>query len=177
MLRGVSLYLAERGDVVSVVARREQRLQSLVDAAAAFPGEIVPLRLDYGDSAALKRALTAATEKHGPISLAVCWVHTVASDPLGVVAKVMISASASPRLFHVRGSATANPAAGGTRIPESLAAFATLRYRQVILGFVIENGRSRWLTHQEICDGVIGAVESDREYTIVGTVEPWSMRP
>lgn len=177
MLRGVSLYFAERGDFVSVVARGEERLRSLADDAAAFAGEIVPLPLDYWDSAKLERALTASMTRYGPISLAVCWVHSVASDPLVVVAKALVSASASPRLFHVRGSASANPAAGGPRIPQSLAALPTLRYRQVILGFVIENGRSRWLTHREISDGVVAAVTSDRDTTIVGTVEPWSMRP
>lgn len=177
MLRGVSLFLAERGATVSVVARRRDRLQSLVDSAAATRGEINPLQLDYGDPVKLERSLSSSIEAFGPISLAVCWVHSVASDPLSVVAKTIVAAAGSPRLFHVRGSATANPAAGGPRPPESMLAFPTLRYRQVILGFVIQDGRSRWLNHQEISDGVISAVTSDRELTIVGTVEPWSMRP
>lgn len=177
MLRGVSLYLAEQGYTVSVVARRRDRLQALVDSAAAFRGEIVPLQLDYGDPVELERALARSAGAFGPIALAVCWVHSVATDPLSVVARTIAGAGASPRLFHIRGSASAKPAAGGPRIPQSLLAFPTLRYRQVILGFVIENGRSRWLSHREISDGVISAVSSDREITIVGTVEPWSMRP
>lgn len=177
MLRGVSLHLARLGHAVSVIARRRKRLQSLVEAAAGFPGEIVPLQVDYGDSAELEGALERSAEALGPIQLVVCWVHSVANDPLSVVAKTMAAASYSARLFHVRGSAVANPAEGGPRVPRSVLAFPALGYRQVVLGFVIENGRSRWLTHQEISGGVIEAVTSDREYSIVGTVEPWSMRP
>ena len=55
--------------------------------------------------------------------------------------------------------------------------YPQLHYRRVILGFVVEGGKSRWLTHEEISGGVIEAVQKDAERYIVGTVEPWSMRP
>jgi len=49
--------------------------------------------------------------------------------------------------------------------------------RQVVLGFKLEAGGSRWLTNAEISDGVLEAVRTDRAYTIVGQAEPWSARP
>jgi hypothetical protein len=49
--------------------------------------------------------------------------------------------------------------------------------RLAVLGFVVENGQSRWLTDAEISDGVGRALESDDPVTIVGTVTPWSARP
>ena len=58
-----------------------------------------------------------------------------------------------------------------------MALYPNIQYRQVILGFVIEGGRSRWLTHAEISGGVLDAVRNDRLFSIVGTVEPWSLRP
>ena len=52
-----------------------------------------------------------------------------------------------------------------------------IRYRQVLLGFVHEDGQSRWLTHKEICAGAIQACASDDTVTIAGQVEPWNLRP
>lgn len=50
-------------------------------------------------------------------------------------------------------------------------------YREVMLGFVPLGTGSRWLTNEEISDGVIDAVGTDGERSIVGVVEPWELRP
>jgi hypothetical protein len=47
----------------------------------------------------------------------------------------------------------------------------------VQLGFIIENGHSRWLTHEEISAGVIQAICTKKPVTQVGLLEPWEMRP
>lgn len=177
MLRGLSLALAEEGRMVSVVARTPSRLQSLTDAAKDFSGGINPLSLDYRDGARLQKALRRAVERFGPFGLAVCWIHSTAPEALRQVVEVIADTSESCRLFHVRGSAAANPLTGSRRPPEWLALYSNIQYRQVILGFVIEDGGSRWLTHAEISGGVLDAVRKDRPFSIVGTVEPWSLRP
>ena len=177
MLRGLSLALAEEGHMVSVVARTPSRLQSLTDAAKDFSGGINPLPLDYRDGARLQNALRRAVERFGPFGLAVCWIHSTAPEALRQVAGFIADTSKSCRLFHVRGSAAANPLTGSWRPPEWTASYPNIQYRQVILGFVIEGGRSRWLTHAEISGGVLDAVRNDRLFSIVGTVEPWSLRP
>lgn len=176
MLRGVSLHLAETGYTVSVVARSRARLDSLA-AASTAPGAINPLPLDYRQSERLVEALRSAMEQHGPVELAVCWIHSAPPDALRLTVETIATRSPSCRLFHVRGSAVANPAAGGPRAPEWMEEHPGIRYRQVVLGFVIEGNRSRWLTHEEISGGVISAIADDAPYSIVGTVEPWSMRP
>jgi hypothetical protein len=51
------------------------------------------------------------------------------------------------------------------------------RERLVTLGFVVEGTGSRWLTHQEISEGVLDAFTSGRAASIVGSIEPWSMKP
>ncbi len=50
-------------------------------------------------------------------------------------------------------------------------------YAAVVLGFVVEGGRSRWLSNDEISDGVFAAIESGAALSIVGTLEPWSAHP
>ncbi|MBT2690712.1 hypothetical protein J7I93_21465 [Bacillus sp. ISL-47] len=47
----------------------------------------------------------------------------------------------------------------------------------VILGFREETGRSRWLTNNEISDGVMNAVKKGKELYITGEVETWDQRP
>lgn len=177
MLRGLTLALAEEGYTVSVIARTAARLDSLAAAAKDAPGLINPLSLDYRDGTRLQEALRRAAGQFGPIVLAVCWIHSTAPAALRQIAEVIGESGAPCRLFHVRGSAVANPAAEAKRLPEWLGRYPSIQYRQVILGFVIEHGRSRWLTHQEISGGVLAAVRADRELSIVGTVEPWSLRP
>ncbi|MDB4894267.1 MAG: hypothetical protein JWN15_529 [Firmicutes bacterium] len=167
MLREASLGLARTFDTVSVVARH-------ADALAASSG-INPLSLDYSDSAALTRALRQAVETHGPVSLAVCWIHSTAPGALGLVAQELARPGEPARLFHVRGSAAADPSRlprpGLDAVPEPV------QYREVILGFIVEGERSRWLTNSEISSGVLRAVASDAARSIIGTVEPWHMRP
>lgn len=77
----------------------------------------------------------------------------------------------------MRGSAAANPAERAQRLPAWLDSCLQIHYRQVILGFAVEGGRSRWLTHDEISGGVVAAVRADEPYRVVGTVDPWSLRP
>jgi len=50
-------------------------------------------------------------------------------------------------------------------------------YQAVVLGFVVDNGASRWLNNDEISAGVLSAIDSEKPVAIVGTVEPWSAKP
>jgi hypothetical protein len=50
-------------------------------------------------------------------------------------------------------------------------------YHQIHLGFVIDGNKSRWLTHQEISDGVIRCIRMNTRKLIVGTLTPWDKRP
>lgn len=177
MLRDVTLTLANEGHTVSVVARNRQRLQFLAETARQLPGQINSLSLDYRYSAELHAAVGDAIAQNGPIRLAVCWIHSTAPDALRIIAELVADSPAQCRLFHIRGSAAANPANDASRLPEWLDLFPNIQYRQVILGFVVEGGTSRWLTHREISDGVLAAVRQDAPFFVVDTVEPWSMRP
>jgi len=168
MLREATLALARRWATVSVVARRADRMPGR-------PPSINPLPLDYRDTEALAGALRRAMEQHGPIRLAVCWIHSTAPGALPAVAAVLGGSGEPCRLFHVCGSAAADP----TRLPRPALdpLPPNVSYRQVILGFQIEGERSRWLTHSEISQGVLQAIADDAEYRVVGVVRPWDRRP
>jgi NAD(P)-dependent dehydrogenase (short-subunit alcohol dehydrogenase family) len=162
--------LRSRGWRVSVLARR----------ASAFvrrePG-LMGLDCNYNDAEAFASTLDRARDGEGPIMLAVGWFH--APGPPSVLAPRMGVPGAPGRLFHVLGSAAADPAQ-----PEALARAAKTAegapwclYRQVVLGFVAGETGSRWLTNDEISTGVLKAVDEDAPLSIVGETRPWSARP
>jgi hypothetical protein len=178
MLRGVCLHLAGMVDTVSVVARNAQRLESLASQARRLgkPGEISPIAVDYAKVAELTRAIRDAAAESGPITLAVAWVHADAPKSLPAGAKTL-GELGHCRLFHIMGSTAADPT---IELPEDepLRRTPNIRYRRVILGFVVEPaGASRWLTNTEIAAGINRAIELDEPESIVGTLRPWSARP
>ena len=181
MLRDATLWLAGRHDTVSVVARSTKDLEAL--RAEAPAGTIQPLARDYRDGEAFANALLDTQEVHGPVDLAVCWVHAVAPDaPLQVaqdiVAERLAQGLAEPLVYvHVLGSASADPSrdSGDARGPfEEL---GPIDDQQVVLGFVLEGDSSRWLTNAEISRGAIAAIDHAAQRHIVGAVRPWDRRP
>ena len=175
MLRDVSLHLAQH-DMVSVVARTERDLQQLKMDATRLPGDIHPVRLDYCDTLALEHGLHEAVRLHGPVYNAVCWIHSVAADAPVALAETLADISPGCRLFHVCGYEAADPSL--TADPhETLRNVPDLLYRRVVLGFVVEGDRSRWLKNVEIGAGVIRALEQDLEHSVVGTVTPFEAHP
>lgn len=169
MLRGATLSLAGQYETVSVVARR---------AAAMAAPRIHPIAVDYRDSAALSAGLRDAIARFGPVSLCIAWIHSsVAPDAPRIVTGTVGTDPAPCRYFHVRGSAAAGPGRRGPGPRAAIEASGNILYREVVLGWVVEAGGSRWLTHDEICRGVLQAVAADPPRFIIGTVEPWSSRP
>jgi hypothetical protein len=173
MLAGLCASLVAAGRTVSVIGRDGARL----DALAATAG-IRPLAVDYRDRDALLPALTAATEASGPIERAICWIHHGTAPD----AAVQIARQTGRLFCHILGSAAGDPArpqlVAGWR-NRVLQARPGLTYRTVILGFVPGGaGRaSRWLSHDEIGNGVLAALQAGAPVSVVGTVEPWSARP
>ena len=163
MLSGLVEALAGDGGRLSLLSRRS----SQAPIGTGYD-------CDYNDDQAFAAALDAAVARSGPVDLAVAWFHT-----LKIAAPRLLAEQVNGRLFQVLGSATADPAHPGrlARAAKVAEGLPECRLRQVVLGFRCEAGGSRWLTQAEISDGVLDAVRSDRASTIVGQVEPWSLRP
>ena len=170
MLRGVVVELALRGHIVSVVARGGERLASLEREGE---GRIHGLAADWNDASRLEQTIADSAVQRGPIALAVVWIHS--SSPEGPIAVARAVAPAR-RFFHVLGSAAADPSRPDSGAQARFEALG-LAYHEVILGFVVEGGRSRWLTNDEIAGGVLHSIDADMPRSVVGVVEPWSFRP
>lgn len=87
MLRDLCLSLALRGQVVSVIAQDAARLDALRIEAERHGKIINPLPVDYGHAVQLSNRIRAAQALHGPITLAVCWVHGDSPQALPTIAE------------------------------------------------------------------------------------------
>jgi hypothetical protein len=177
MLRGVSLYLAERDDVVSVVARSREGLRRLAEEAHKTGSCINAIDIDYGDSIALQTSLNAAVRQYGRIERVIAWIHSSAKEAPSIVARAVGRSRYACRYFELCGSGTVDPTVAADQRRRDIERSANIVYRQVILGFVRETSGPRWLTSEEIVKGVIAAVESDVPCQVIGVVHPWSDRP
>lgn len=170
MLADVSVWLSKHYDHVSVIGRSADRLQHLtskIEKASSY----TPISLDYHQNDLLVDSISQTIHKNGPIDIAISWIHSSAPSALSAIEQTISSNHPTTwNLWQVRGS----QACKDTTIPT---VSRNCEYNQVILGFVVEDQYSRWLTHQEIATGIIQAVQDDKRYTIVGTCSPWEKRP
>jgi NAD(P)-dependent dehydrogenase (short-subunit alcohol dehydrogenase family) len=169
MLAGACRGLATRGWQVTMVARDRRKL----DAAIAGTPHLLPAPVDYRDAAAFDVALKDAIARAGPARLALCWIRGNAPAALAATAAVVVDGG---RVVHVLGSAASrHPSTLGS---DTLLRQDRVRYQRVVLGFVVERGRSRWLTDAEISAGALAAVDDPGlDPHVVGQVEPWHARP
>ena len=164
MLAGLCRSLCACSGSVSVMARNEKRIRSIAP-------EVEAIACDYNNG----RALAETLSQIEPPDLLIAWIHGRAPQARRALAECV---AAEGRFVQVLGSAHADPSH-----PERLTEMAhaadglPIDYAAVLLGFVMESGRSRWLTNAEICDGVLGAIESGVPHAVVGTIEPWSAKP
>ncbi|WP_188454684.1 short-chain dehydrogenase [Virgibacillus oceani] len=171
MLAKVSHYLAASNFDVSVIARSILKHQGLKENCKN-PENIHAILADYHNGESLNIGIENALHTYGCPSIVVSWIHSTAPNALPlIIRQISVQYSSFPwRLFHIQGSS-------GFFQKEYTPVSENCLYRRVYLGFMIEKSASRWLTHEEISEGVIHAIETDSEKTIVGTVEPWESRP
>lgn len=168
MLTQASLWLSKNGYHVSVIGRNAEKMQRLIDQN---PTRITPVLVDYTNRVELLEQLHRIQNENGPIQLVVAWIHSTGQHVIPCLTE-SFSHSQPWKLFHVSGSSS-----NLKEIKDKLAIPTHASYHQIQLGFKIESGISRWLTHAEISNGVIQSILEEKSEQIIGTIEPWENRP
>jgi hypothetical protein len=168
MLAQATVWLSENSYHVSVIGRNPKKMKQLLEQN---PAQLTPVLLDYTNTEELAEQIRCIQQKNGPIELVVAWVHSTGPQVIPCVLE-MLPANQPVTFFHVCGSSS-----NLQEIKAKTAAPEHVLYHQIQLGFKIENGISRWLTHDEISQGVIDAVLSGKPESVIGTTEPWDKRP
>lgn len=170
MLAGATKWLIENAEQISVVGRNKQRLEQL--RPEYDNSNFQPVILDYKDSEALREFLQRTIQTYGPVDLVVSWIHSVAPDAIPIILGELQHQKNPWRLVHIKGSSHDLSA-----ISNEITVPKNCLYCDVQLGFKAEGSVSRWLTHEEISNGVISAIYHNKRRTVVGTLHPWSKRP
>lgn len=171
MLRKVCLWLEKQDYRVTVVGRSTEKMGQLLKEASN-PTQFTPLFVDYRNIGELRKQVAETIEKNGPIELVVAWIHSHAKETLSTIYEVVNESCGKWELFHVLGS-SANLAEIKREIPIK----EDCSYQQIQLGFVIEKECSRWLTHDEISDGVVKSIQEKVPKLTIGQIGPWEKRP
>ncbi|MGG4497828.1 short-chain dehydrogenase [Brevibacillus reuszeri] len=170
MLTGVARWLAEQGYLVTLVGRDQGRLAQVRDGSL-YPQSFRLLPLDYHRTDHLREAMEQLIGENRHIDLVVAWIHQTAPDALPTIQQVLSRPNKNWSLYHVCGSKA-------WLHPPIVQEIASCTYHRIILGFVCEKEqKSRWLTNNEIVQGVIRSIQSQKMQSIVGQVEPWDRRP
>lgn len=167
MLADASLWLADSGYKVSVIGRTKDKHLNLVKKANN-PQMINHLVVDYTNYTLLEDQVRKAIENFGPVSLVVSW--TPIRQSLETVNRIVAEQKDLWTLYQVKGSRRYFTA-------ESLLVPENCEHRSIYLGFIIEDSHSRWLTNQEISEGVIKSIKEDHTESIVGILHPYDKRP
>lgn len=168
MLAQASVWLSQNGYRVSVIGRNPEKMQRLIEKN---PKGINPVPVDYRNTDKLAEQLSHIQQKNGPIQLVLAWIHSDGPDVIPCLID-SLPRDSEWKLFHVNGSSS-----NLEEIKARVSVPAHVRYHQIQLGFHLENGTSRWLTHDEISAGVIEAMRDGKAQYIVGTLSPWERRP
>lgn len=170
MLSEVVVFYLYRGENVTVLARSAESIERLRSRISSEVQAIMFIKADY----TLPLSPLERIREQGPFDLAILWIHGVGEQFSNELKSYLLTLDPPAKVFELKGSSRLNPATAkasewATKYPDF--------YREVILGFKIENGRSRWLTDEEISKGTIEAVEKDLNSFTIGQTEPWEMKP
>jgi len=180
MLKDVSLFLAQHDNIVSVIARNDQKLNSLCTAAEGMElkGRINPIQLDYRDTNRLTNALNAASDQYGPLVMVINWVAPEDLAVSDTIAEIVNARSPICRFFQILNH-------DEVALPEAMDYFhqpytdlARVLYRTITIGLAVEEGGlTRLLNAHEVCNGIIDAIRNDKRNLVIGSTEASGARP
>lgn len=160
MLQKAVRHILLHGYHVTFVARDPRKIESV---RKDHLGRTDFVALDYHDT----NALIKAVAENGPYNGVICWMHSTANASLKALLQYCSEICSGIPFYQIKGSGHIKD----ERLKTSQD-MSGVSYRDILLGFKIEHGASRWLTNDEIAEGVIHAFDTGDRRTIIGQVEP-----
>lgn len=171
MLSGLVPKLLQDHFEVFVIGRDSAKLDGLRQHAGVYQDRLTCMKLDYMQLEQVARWVAYIQLTHGPLDRVVAWVHGSSEPLLRTIGVEVEQYRQSPwDLYQVRGISASQEG------PLVSLGLAHCRFHVITLGYVREQGVSRWLTHGEIVEGVYEALAMPGD-SVVGVVAPYSDRP
>ncbi|RIW29611.1 hypothetical protein D3H55_18615 [Bacillus salacetis] len=170
MLGGAVRHLVKRGDEVTVLARSTDKFNRMLVHNGLMNGDVSFMPADYFKTDEVVELLNEHIKTEGAFDAAVIWMRSAAAESFDAIMGILGRDGRPVDIFKVNGSSA-------SRSPLPSSEYRSINMHQIILGFKIENGESRWLTDDEISEGVIKALNTRIPLTVAGVTEPWEKRP
>lgn len=166
MLAGLAVRLIEEDWQVGVIGRNAQKFTRITSQLSEQRlSQLLPIRLDYFDRDRLLYWIEQFPLMFGPIDLVVAWIHQPSQDVIqtlidGIAQYQRQVPGRFIRVFGHRG----RPGKDSIKFPQGL------NDRTVVLGFVETDSGRRWLTDEEIVQGVYRAALGTSAHTVWGQI-------
>jgi hypothetical protein len=176
MLARASITIARGSKLFTAVARTVASLEALASAIGETPRQRrFYLPLDWNQPDRFVGEISRHLHQFEPPSLVVAWLHDSKLGPR--IASAVSKYGSHCDFFHVLGSSAASPLNDTVALRRQVHLGKDLNYHKVVLGFKRTERSSRWLTDEEISNGVLNAVSARRPLYTVGTTTPWNALP
>ncbi|CAG9622678.1 Rossmann-fold NAD(P)-binding domain-containing protein [Sutcliffiella rhizosphaerae] len=167
MLTKATVWIAKHANKTTVYGRNEIKLKKLEEQYSEIG--IQTRKLNYQETQNLRKEIQLAIEENGPVRTVIAWIHSTAPDALSTLEKEITKLQGEKWTFIIiKGS---NSKLIKSDFPTSF------EIKEIQLGFIYDGTSSRWLTHEEISNGVIKGIVSKNKQTLIGTLTPWEKRP
>ncbi len=174
MLKAATQHFLDQNHQLAILARNPMIFDERTLSNKA--NQLRLISINYAQTDNFIGAIQIVQKEWQGFDRAIIWMHNHAQASLVALLELLNQQSQRTcDIYHLQGSAAYRP----NRLDNSAidAHISKENYHQVILGFQIEDNCSRWLTHQEISQGTIYAVENKIKRHIIGTIEPWEKHP
>jgi hypothetical protein len=178
LLRPLVKALIEIGNDVSVLATTASGFERLrLDITQMEQQRMHPCIVDYRNLEQLSQAVDLAIKERGALSTGIAWVHSDAIETDKIIFDDVYNDQPNFRYFKILGSSVDDPSRNSVDSNIQSQPLLSSNYRRVVLGFILEGETSRWLTNDEISQGIMEAIEKDQPQFTIGVTRPWSLRP
>ena len=168
MLSQAVLYFVSKYKTISVIARHQGGLNRLKKQAGERGNILNLLAVDYRNYSKLVKKVEKSVKEFGEIDTIISWIHDTAPDALLSVCRALESKSTIVNLFELQSSEHGKIENYHENRDSEFSAFQKISYHSILLGAIRKDSTTRWLTHTEISQGVIDAVENHRKESIIG---------
>lgn len=159
MLKEALLHLATQSDTCFAVSRNASTL-------SGFAQNIVPIKADYSNTSNFISVLEDTLKNNMP-DLILLWVHSEGEQTL----RAIMDRFGQQNLIicHVLGSRSPFRQTERNLLKQEFNLAKNCKYIRVTLGAMGASDSFRWLNNQEICDGVLSAIDRQNDQ-IIGQV-------
>ncbi|MGD6855328.1 hypothetical protein [Bacillus infantis] len=169
MLKRVIESLCKEGFHVSAMGRSHDHFAKMM-VEISVPAGVSFIQADYYCPVQFQEGLIQAVRDRGMFDLAAVWMRSDASDSFQWLLQYIAKDDKFTELYEIKGS-------HASREPFKGLDTSSLKWMRIILGFRFEGEKARWLTHEEISEGVLKAVSLKASLFTAGVTEPWEKRP